>query len=380
MFLLALHIFKYFPVSLEVSIFVSVFFGMLVSVIMSKSRIARKILLLTAPESFCRTGRFIFLSLVTVEGIFRPVINICIAFVKAAHCTSGKIVEAGQTMLEKILYAIALRAPITVNNISKKLQSIFHPTVEQITMFFSSLFDSVGLDIGNPVKELRDGVTFTIKGHANASMEFNDDNIKEIEETLKGFVCDINDVFDGIKIITGVLSLLYVMLYIPYKKYKQMQMDLLPITHSTQKSSIIISRLKSIWGRYKRTFNLISNLTVILVFTFVVERVLVYVYFVSGQQYNSKPATLNQNASLVFKNNGSALGNVFSNALNDMVSANVTDQVMVNVTSCYSPSVNCTSFYAYIGNAAVIVLAYTTYLLEEFLKDEDKVFLFLSES
>lgn len=116
MFLLALHILKYFPVSFEVCIFVSVFFGMLVSVVMAKSRIARKVLLLTAPESFCRTGRFIYLNLAAIQGIFGPVINISIAFVEAAHCTSGKIVKAGQKMLEKILYAIALRAPIAVNN------------------------------------------------------------------------------------------------------------------------------------------------------------------------------------------------------------------------------------------------------------------------
>lgn len=87
--------------SFDVSIFDSVFFGMLVSVIMSKSRIAPTILLLTARYSFFNTGRFIFLSLATVEGIFQPVISISIAIVEAAHFTSGKIVKAGQTMLKK---------------------------------------------------------------------------------------------------------------------------------------------------------------------------------------------------------------------------------------------------------------------------------------
>lgn len=166
-------------------------------------------------------------------------------------------------------------------------------------------------------------------------------------------------------------------MYIPFKKYRQMNM-VDPLNPSTQSSIFVY--LKAVSGRIRKSFNPISNLTFTLGFTFLIERLFVYVYFICGNPYLSNPPKLGQNSSLQFTNNGSALGDVVSNALNDVFSANLTDQVQVNVSSCYKHNVDYTSLPVYIGYSVVIILTCLTNLLEDKLKDEDTVLLFFAEA
>lgn len=360
--ILALHMLKYFPISIWSCIIVSFVFGVLVAVFMSRSGIARRVLLLTAPQAFCRSCRIFLLSLATVEGIFRPIINISFQFIKASQCASKETVSAGQKLLDNILKAI-------VGNIPK--------AVQQISNYLSNFVGGIVGMIFDPFKLIRNEFNFKIEGHANSSMELDDDNMNAIVAKLDEFANDIQNVTDFIKIITGIVSLIYVLMYIPFKKYRQMHM-VDPLNPSTQSSIFVY--LKAVWGRIRKSFNPISNLTFTLGFTFLIERLFIYVYFICGNQYLSKPPKLGQNSSLQFTNNGSALGDVVSNALNDVFSANLTDQVQVNVSSCYKHNVEYTSLSVYIGYSVVIILTCLTNLLEDKLKDEDTVLLFFAEA
>lgn len=65
----------------------------------------------TATDALCRKVRFDILSFAMAEGIFRPIIQIAVAFVEASQCSAGEVVGARQFILRKIMQFTLPRAP-----------------------------------------------------------------------------------------------------------------------------------------------------------------------------------------------------------------------------------------------------------------------------
>lgn len=372
----AVHILKYFPVGFACAASLAGLLGVFTTAALSRSEIARRVLLVTAPDALCRTVRFGILSFATAEGIFRPIIQIAVAFVEASQCSAGEVVGAGQSILRNIMQTIASRAPLGINKISEELQKIFHPTVEQVSLFFTDLIESVGLgSVPNPISELKKEVTFSIRGHVNASLELKDDNFVYLADSVQSFVQQTHDLLDIIQAVCGVVSIFYIMLYLPYIKYKQLQLG----DYVIREGSFILRLLKQLWLRLKGSFNPVWCLSCTLVVTFVVEFIMVSAYSFSKDMYDKAPPSLKQNSNLTFQNNGSSLGNVFADGLNDLISTNMTDEMQVNVTACYKADIELTSPYVYTWYLIVILSASLTYLVDEYLENIDEVVIFLFE-